>query len=367
MVTSGLNVGGSELQFVQLALGLRARDWDVAVVSLKRGGPYAGTLVDAGIAVEWCPVGKIASPVSLVGMLTMLRRINPSIVHTQAFRANLWARPCAQLLARPVVASVRATYSYLPRSYRGVERMLTTRTFAVVTPSRATSSYLVDVIGVPAGKVVTIPNGVDVVSLQSSELLDMRARWGVGDAPVVLHTGRLCPQKNPRGMLSAFTLVAREDARPVLVFAGTGPLEAVLRQEAAALGRRVIFAGELNRRELASAMVTSTVCCLMSEFEGMPNALLEAMAVGKPVVATAVDGTAELVSHGQEGILIGRGDAVGMAQAVRRLLGDPGLRKALGSEGRRTAVGRFSVTANIEHHIAVYERALAATHSPRRS
>jgi glycosyltransferase involved in cell wall biosynthesis len=356
MVTSGLGAGGSELQFVQLACGLRRRGWGVSVISLQRGGVFRQTLADGAIDVRECPTGRLATPAALARLLHDVRASRPGLVHTQAFRANLWGRLAAITASLPVVASVRATYSYLPAAYYPVERLLAAHTDCVVTPSLATAGHLVTEVGVPREKVVTIPNGVDTTLFSPDrEGWPFRRRWRLGSRFTVLTLGRLVPQKNHAALLQAFARFSAVHPDAVLLVAGRGPLEARLREHAQRLRVSVVFLGELSRQQVADAMAGSDAMCLMSDFEGSPNAVLEAMAAGKPVVASAVDGVVELVDDGVDGLLVGRGDVAGMAGALERLADEPSLRRGLGQAARARVEKENSVNLCVDRHVGLYE------------
>jgi glycosyltransferase involved in cell wall biosynthesis len=313
-------------------------------------------LREKSIQVIEAPVSRIATPLSFRRLVATLRDAQVDIVHTQAFRANLWGRIAATQLGLPVVASVRATYSYLPRPYYGVERALATRTAWVLTPSRATSQHLVDHVGVPASKVVTIPNAVDLQLFHPGrDGIEIRRRFGLGGKTVVLAAGRLTAQKNYVGLVSAVARVVNSGFDVTLLVAGSGPLERDLKAFAASQGCPAHFVGDLDRSSMADAMAAADIFLMMSDFEGMPNAILEAMAAAKPVVATAVDGVTDLITQEVDGILVQKRDVVGAATAVERLVLSPELRRALGSAGRRRVERRHSIAENVSRHIKLYE------------
>ena len=356
IVSSGLGMGGSELQVYQLATGLTSRGWQVTVVSLIAGGYYVPLFREKSIRVIEVPVSRIATPRSFRRLVATLRDLQVGIVHTQALRANLWGRIAANLLSLPVVASVRATYSYLPRPYYLVERALAIRTAWVLTPSRATTQHLVDHVGIPAGKVITIPNAVDLELFHPSrDGIEFRRRLGLEGKTVVLAAGRLIAQKNYVGLVSAFARVVNSQFDVVLVVAGSGPLERELKALAANQGCPAHFVGDLDRSSMADAMAAADIFLMMSDFEGMPNAILEAMAAAKPVVSTAVDGVTDLITQEVEGILVQKRDVAGAAMAVERLIMSPALRRALGSAGRRRVEKRHSIAENVSRHINLYE------------
>jgi glycosyltransferase involved in cell wall biosynthesis len=355
MVTSSLRVGGSEKQFCQLAIGLRHRGWDVWVISLQAGGSYRLVLNRANIPVRDYPIERMASPSQIMGLRRAIAASRPHVVHTQAFRANLWARLAAISLGLQVVASVRATYSYLPRAYFPVERMLSQKTLRVVTPANACTDYLIAEVRIPKERVTTIPNGVDTAVYRPRRPdATFRERWALLRSFVILCPGRLVAQKNHEDLISACGLLAYRVPNAALVIAGRGPLEDHLRDVASRCPARVIFVGELPQADMPFAMAAADVVCLMSHFEGAPNALLEGMASGRPVVASRVDGSAEIIEDGVDGYLVEPGDTHAMASVLARIAESETLRSTLGAAGRLHAERAYSIQANVSRHEEIY-------------
>lgn len=364
ILTSSLTQGGSEVQVTTLGRGLKSAGWDVTVVSFQPG-PMEAELLEADIHVLNLRIGRVSTPSAWLDLSRLVRRLAPDIVHTQAFRANIWGRLAAVRANIPVVVSVRATYSYLPRAYYPIERLLAQWTAAIVTPSKATADHLTSAVKISSSLISVIPNAVDTDLFMPNGSGDaMRRAWGTAGF-VVLAPGRLVPQKNHGGLVNAFRTVAERRPDSTLVIAGTGPLESEIRRQALPLGDRVVFAGELPHKQMVEAMAAADVVCLASHFEGMPNVLLEAMACGKPVAASGVDGASEVVEDGLTGFLTPPEDAPALAQSLLKLADDPSLRSKMGALGRQRAVAEYSPALNIQRHITLYERVLK--HSPKQS
>ena len=365
MVTSGLAVGGSELQLCQLAIGLRQRGWKVHVVSLQPGGSYRRWLVNSGIQITEIRIGRFAHPSPLARLAAVIRASAPDIVHTQAFRANLWGRVALRRLNPPLIASLRATYTYYPRAYYPIERILGRWTDRIISPSIAAAHHLVAVVGLPASKVTVIPNGVDTEMFARSrdDALGFRRRLSLDGAFLVLAPGRLVRHKEHATIIEAFGSLLTHRPTSVLVVAGAGPLAHELARRAAPFGENVRFVGELSREDMIGAMGAADVVCLMSRSEGMPNVILEAMAAGVPVVASAVDGTTEVVQDGATGWLVPPGDSSALAGRLIELADRPDTRAKLGRQARQAARQLHSLDLNVERHVNVYETVLA---SPRR-
>jgi glycosyltransferase involved in cell wall biosynthesis len=184
------------------------------------------------------------------------------------------------------------------------------------------------------------------------------------EAPVIGSIGRLNEQKGHRYLLDAAARVfaTMPDARLVLV--GDGDQEPALRAQAQALGiaPRVVFAG--HRTDVPALLESFDVFCISSTYEGTPLTLFEAMAAGKAIVSTAVDGCREVLEHERTGLLVPPRDAEALGQALARALSDPDLRRSLAEAARRESV-RYDVRECVERMQALYDEVLGERHLGR--
>jgi glycosyltransferase involved in cell wall biosynthesis len=186
-------------------------------------------------------------------------------------------------------------------------------------------------------------------------------RGGTG-LKVVLTPARLHAQKGHRYLLEAALLVP--DA--IFVFAGDGPERTSLEDQSARLGLRdrVLFLG--RRDDIPALLAQCDVCVLPSLSEGLPLAVLEAMAAGTPVIGCAVGGVPELVADGQTGLLVPPADPQALAGAIRCLLSNPGLARQLAAAGHARVLQDFSVSTMVARITAIYEELLEKTHARHR-
>jgi glycosyltransferase involved in cell wall biosynthesis len=242
------------------------------------------------------------------------------------------------------------------------DRLLRHRTDGAIAVSRSTREFLVHERFVPADRVRLIWNGApldEFAPAPRDRALRVRHDLGIpDDALVVGSIGRLSAQKGHRFLVEAAgrLLPGRPQAR-VLV-AGDGDLMADLRQQAAALGiaDRVVFAG--HRTDVPDLLGALDVFCISSLYEGTPLALFEAMAAGKAIVSTSVDGCREVLEDGVTGVLVPPADATALASGLDGVLGDAALREGLGRRAL-AASRRYDVRACVDQMQDFYDDLLS--------
>lgn len=294
-----------------------------------------------------------------------LRQRRVDILHSHLFYSSLFASPIAWLARVPVVLET----PHLRESWR--KGWLKSRFIAdrfvghfvdhYIAVSEANARYLVEDKGLPAEKIVVIRNGCDLSRFDpASEIpfnLKRELEFAESD-PVILLVGRLEPQKGHHVLLDAFPAVRREFPAVRLICLGEGSLRGDLEAKAGSLGLAdaVRFVGFQANVPEWLALADFTV--LPSYYEGLPIAAIESLAAGRPVVATAVDGTPEVVVEGKTGLTVPPGNPPELAKALCRLLRDSDLRKTMGSEGRRWVAENFSQEQQLRRTQELYLRAM---------
>jgi glycosyltransferase involved in cell wall biosynthesis len=230
----------------------------------------------------------------------------------------------------------------------------------VIAVSEAARAFLISGKGYAASKIVVVPNGRDL-SIFRPGTGRHRARRDLGlDAasPVVGVIGRLEPQKGHAYLLEAWPAVTREFPQARLLVVGDGSLRAVLERRAHDLrvAASVMFTGYRNDMPLVLDAVD--IVALPSIYEGMPLSAIEASAMARPVVATCVDGTPEVIRDGRTGRLVPARDAAALARAILGLLRDPEGAQRMGKAGRDYVLHRFDLDTQVRATARVY-RALA--------
>jgi glycosyltransferase involved in cell wall biosynthesis len=236
----------------------------------------------------------------------------------------------------------------------------------VVAVSEDARSLAVSVSGFAMEATETIPNGIDVDTYAVADGPRIRESLGIAaGTPVVGIVARLAPEKDHNLLLEALALLRRSIDPVVLLVIGDGELRGELEARAAALGVEACVRFLGMRDDIPSLLAALDVFVLSSRTEGMSVTLLEAMASGRPVVATAVGGNAEVVRDGDTGRIVPAGDAGALAGALASILRDREAARRMGERGRARAMSEFSVKVMAKRYEGVYDRALAPRHRQR--
>ncbi len=340
--------GGGEVQVLLLLRELAARGHRSRLAADPRGR-LAREAAAAGIPVE--PLA-IANAID-VGAGMRLRRLasGHDVVHFHTARAHAMAPFCRGAGTRLVVTR---RMDYVPRGGPYVRWLYNRTVDAVIAISDGVRAALVRA-GVEPARIRVVPSGIDPRSLEAPPggRVALRSAWGVAnDEVLVLQLGALEGRKGHAVLLAAAARLAA-DGRPLrYVFCGAGGERRTLERAAAPLGDAVVFAG--FRPDVAACLAAADLVALPSLHEGLGVAALEAMAAGRPVVASRVGGLAEVVVDGETGLLVTRGDPDSLAGAVARLARDPALRARLGAAGRARVLARYTASRMAEGTIACY-------------
>lgn len=362
---TGLNVGGAEMMLCRLVKGLDRVRFDPVVISLLPPGPVAEKIQAEGLPVYSLYMASKLDAWALWRLYGLLRRLDPVILHTFLFHANLLGRVVGRLAGVPVIISgIRST------KFGGRWRELALRwtdrwALRTVVVSRAAGDRMLRQGVVPPGKLRVIYNGLDVtafpVNPPSEDIAGVRREMGVPpEWPLLLAVGRLQKPKGYPLLLEAMAILQERGVSCFLAVAGDGEMRAALEEQAVRLGLGdcVRFLG--LRHDVIALMAGADALVLSSLWEGLPGAVLEAMAAGLPVVATAVGGTPELVVDGVTGFLVPPGDPAALAGAVAELLRLPAeKRKEMGQAGRRRVEENFTIDRMVRAYEDLYTECLA--------
>jgi glycosyltransferase involved in cell wall biosynthesis len=355
-----LDRGGAERALCQLVLGLDRRAWQPRVYCLGPRGHFTDVLEAGGVPVQCLNGhGLLSLPRVLWQLTRALRRSRPVILQTFLFHGNLAGRLAGRLAGVPIVVSGIRVADRRSRWYGRLDHWTNRLVDHNVCVSEGVADFAIQETGLNAAKISVIPNGVNFDAFAQSTPTDLNPFGIRTDAPVVITVGRLEEQKGIEYLLRAAVTVLQSRPDCQFLIVGDGHDRASLHALAATLGidRRVWFVG--SRDDVPGLLRASTVFVLPSLWEGMPNALLEAMAAGVPVIATAVEGSREIVQSEHSGLLVPPADPGELSQAILRLLNDPDLARGFSVAAQLDIQKRFSESSVVLHYDELYRRLLA--------
>lgn len=345
LVNSIRAYGGGEKWALQTARGLAGRGHRVAMVC-REGSELAERGRTGGVDVFPLRMPGDLSFSAILRLSRLIRSWQPDVVLCCNQRAMRLAGPAAYMGGRSRVVMRNGLLGSLQATW--YNRWLARLVDGFVVNAEAVRRELVGWL--PAERVRVIYNGIDLRPYDEPH--DVSALRGELECPmnacVILCVARLVPEKDHSTLLIAFQRVAERNERVRLWIAGDGPLRTTLSAQAQhlGLGSRVAFLG--FQPDVPRLLAGADLLAIASQREGLPNVALEAMAARRPVVATAVAGTPELVQDGETGLLLPPGAPDAMAAALESLITDPVRRRQMGERGRRRVEQWFEATVALD-------------------
>ena len=314
--------------------------------------------------VERIPIRRDLDPALWRDLVARMRAIQPDVVHTHLFHADLYGTLAARRAGVPYVVSSRHNDDKFRRRFpiRLLLRTLWRRTDAGIAISDAIRRFSIDVEGARPDQIRTIHYGLDPATVDAPAGMRTQLSDQIGAQPDALLVGSVCRLIEQKGLmdgLRGFAQVARDVPEAHYVLAGDGPLRGALEAEAIRLdvADRVHFLGW--RDDARAVMSALDLLLAPSLWEGFGLVFLEAMALGVPVLSTRVSAIPEVVIDGETGWLVPPRDADAIAVALREALEHPPLLMARGRAGRQRLDTQFTVEHMVEQTIDVY-RSLGA-------
>ncbi len=372
-VAANFVTGGAERHLLEMWRRIDRSRFDVRAAVLKREGAFTPRFEALGIPITDLGVGRrLYDPSGLRGLLrlvSLVREFRPDVIHGYLFGPNLFAALAGRACGVPVVCVAKRNVDAFesPRQI-AVQRLAHRLATHVTAVSREVGESSV-ALGVPRERVTVIENGVDVARFPAGAPADAPPGLPARPAgvPLVGSVGCLAPRKDYGTLLEALGILARSGPECRCAIAGDGPERAALESRAAALGLtgRVTFLGE--RTDVVRLLPAFDVFVLSSREEGIPNALLEAMAAGRACVATRVGGNAEVLADGHTGWLVPAQDPAALAAALADALRDPAEAARRGAAAREAMIAERSIDAMVRRHEAFYARAVGHAAAVRRA
>lgn len=359
IVTRAEPIGGAQVHVRDFAYALQRQGHEPFVLT-SGSGPYTEALQAAGIETRslpnlQVPINPIRDLRALSEIRGLLKSLRPDLVSAHSSKAGVLGRMAARSLGIPVVFTAHG-WAFTPgipyrqaALYTWIERLAAPLASKVITVSEFDRRLALARGVAPSRKLVTIHNGMPDVG---------RELWANPSRSPVRFTmvARFEAQKDHTTLLQAFAGLPQEGWSLDLI--GDGPLQATAEELAQRLGlaNRVRFWGQ--RMDVGVRLAEAQVALLISNWEGFPRSILEAMRAGLPVIATAVGGVVESVRNGETGFTVSRGDVAGLRQRLAQLLGNAELRAQLGRNARQLYEERFTLDTTLAKTLAVYREVI---------
>jgi glycosyltransferase involved in cell wall biosynthesis len=368
--------GGAEEHVLTLLRGLSREHFQFHLVC----PPIVARAVESDLPkdVEVAEI-DLCSPkhVGAAGKLfSYLRKTKAEILHSHLFYASFFASPVGKLARVPVVIETPHVREQWRKGWKAsyrIDRFAGKFVDHYIAVSAANKKYLVEEKKLPAQKISVILNGSDLRKFSHySPSLNLRAQLGIGsNNPVVLVPARLAPQKGHTFLLDAAPSIVEAFPSVRFVCLGDGELKTELMGKADRLGVAPNFLWLGFQNNMPEWYAFADVVALPSLFEGLPLAMIEALASGRAAVATAVDGTPEIVVNERTGLLVAPGNPQQLSAAIVRMLSDASLRKRLGDAGVQWVTDNFSdarqIAATEELYLDLVEQRLGGSDRIRKS
>lgn len=339
--------GGPEKQLLEHVQRLDKQRFTSQVISFDEGGTTNQLLAKthaSGIRADKIDTTGAFDPRMVINLLSVIKAQKIDLLCVHGYKANVIGRIAAWLSGIPVIAISRGWTGEAPkiRFYEWLDKLFLRFADHIVAVSHGQMEKIAK-LGIPPEHVSVIHNCIAVPeSCYEQRKPFLRRELGLPDAAVlVVSAGRLSPEKNYGGMIEVARVVAASNPEVYFIIFGEGFLRPDLERaiDNAGLAGRFLLPG--FRNDLQAVLPEVDIFMLPSFTEGLPNVILEAFAVRKPVVATRVGGTPEVVEHGVSGFLAEPHETEVMAQYVLRLAGDPALRREMGAKGLEHVITNF--------------------------
>lgn len=369
-VIEATSITGPAKNLLEFTRGAAAYGVSTTIATFTRGGPdnqFTRTVREAadqtGVALETIPEQGPFDPATLRSLRALVARVRPDIVQTHAVKSHFLTR-ASGLPGQAHWIAFHHGYTWptlKARAYNQLDRWSLRSARKVLTVSMPFRDQLI-AVGVRPEKIEIIHNAIPAGwgAREPLEAAALRARTGIApERKVILIVGRLSREKDHLTLLEAVHRL-RAVVSPHLVIVGEGPERFRIEERVRrlGLGEFVTLTGHQSSAEPWYGV--ADVAVLSSLSEGSPNALLEAMAAGVPVVATAVGGVPEIVTNEESALLIRPGDAAGMSAAIGRVLTEPGLAERLKKRSHELIRERHEPEARTRRLVSIYRSLLAS-------
>lgn len=351
-----LEVGGAEKQLASLVKRIDRTRYNPTVCCLTKEGPFEKELEEAGI--RYFVLGKQFKFdfTVIFKLISLIRQEKSDILHTWMFTSNSFGRVAGIIARVPIIiSSERCIDIWKNRFHFFLDSLLSYFTARIVCVSEGVKKFYREHTFIPPGKLITIYNGVETVGETNISAEKKKEEFGLRQNIVITTISRLAPQKGIKHLLYAVPKVIENmpEARFLIVGEGNekGRLENISRD--INIDKYVIMPG--LRADIKEILSFTNIFVLPSLFEGLPNVIMEAMAARKPVIATRIQGSDELVVENETGILVPPRNPEALADAIINLHNDTEKARRMGIAGRKRVEKYFNVDSMVKKHEKLYD------------
>ena len=352
-VTHSLAVGGSEQLAATIATAGVRDHIKMSICALNCGGALEEPLRDIGVTTHVIGRRPGVQPALIIELAKLFRREKVTVVLTHHLGQLLYSAIGARLAGARLVHVEHEFYTLASAKAQRLLRIAGSFAERIIGVTDEVVRFLLDEVHLPPSKVRLIRNGVDTFRFGPPAGHEREALRIPLGRPIVGTVGRLHADKDQRSLVAAFRIIVSAVPDAVLVIIGEGPMRLALEHEVKRYGleRSVRLFGE--RLDVPMLLPAFDVFVLSSVNEGLPLALLEAMACARPVVVTDVGGVAGVVDGGRAGVVVAPGDVDGLAKAIIGLLRDRVRAAQLGAAGREIVEQRYDLRSTVDAYLAL--------------
>ncbi len=351
----GLGMGGAERLMLPILKNLDREYFEprVCALHIKDGNPIADDLRALGIPVDLVLAPYLRDVTAPPRLYEYLKDVKADLVHTQLEMADILGNIVAKFLHLPSVSTIHTmpsqTMKLKSKFHQNLE-LFALRYFSdtIVSVSEEARKFYMDISHISSKKFLTIYNGIDLANFENidheRERTKIRHEFGIPtDANLLITVAVLRELKGIQFMIRALPSILAKAPNAYYLVVGDGVHRESLEQEVdkAGVRERVIFAGQ--RSDIPQLLVASDLFVLPTLTEALPTVLAEAMAARLPIIASAVGGIPEMITEGENGLLLPAGDSEALAAACIPLMADSSLRKAMGERGRLVVTEKFNI------------------------
>ncbi len=349
-----IDIGGAEKMLFELVQRIDRSKFIPDVGCLKGEGIVGKKLEALGIKVRYFHIEKLWHIYKLSNIVSFLRQERFDILHSYLFHANIIGRVCGRIAGIPIIISSIRVCEKKKQYHLWMDRITSWMVNLEICVSKEVKNFTIEKANISEHKLKIVENGIPDSFLDAVTSYRNKKAHSL----VVGTVARLSEQKGIKYLLHAAKRIIEQFPSITVIIAGSGPLSSQLKELSTKLNisRNVKFIG--FRNDIPELLSVIDIFVLPSLWEGMPNVVLEAMAAGKPVIATDTGGSKDLIDSNINGVLVEPGNSEALAEAILKLLGDPAQRQRLGESAREKVKERFPIDKMVSKTEQVYTQFL---------